>query len=82
MDGCMQNFDPDVVVPEHMRMIITMWAQQTYFQFTTQEFSMVSGYMENLTKLSLLGGGWALAQDNIVYPWSCILVPGYANTTV
>ena len=48
-----------------------MRAQWTYFRFTTQELSMVGGYMENLKKpqncqnwRSALAWVWALALDN------------------
>ena len=47
------------------------------FGFTTQEFSMVGGYTENLEKphKTVKIGGWTLARDNMVaaikYPPSC-----------
>ena len=42
-----------------------MLTQWTYFQFTTQEFSMVGGYTEEVGRV--LARGWALAWDNTVH---------------
>ena len=52
--GVCKTLMPDVVTPKaHQN-------DHSYFRFTTQEFSMVGGYTEDLKKpqkLSKLGGG-------------------------
>ena len=47
-DGCVRTFD--AWYRGIQSAIAAMWAQRIYYEFNTQEFSMVCGYMENLEK--------------------------------
>ena len=70
---------PDVLAPEayqNGRSYVRELSGPT-FEFTTQEFSMVGGYTEDLKKIHktvkiggwVLARGWALARDNTVIPY-------------
>ena len=62
-DGCVRTFDARSASEQSQLCELS----GPTFGFTSQEYSMVGGYTEDLEKSQTVKiGGWALAQDNTV----------------